>query len=416
VNLHEHTSAQLDLNFEKLKNRFPGLKREVNGRQLTYLDTAATAMKLDSSINAQAEFYRMQDAPVHRGLYSSADGATTVYESIRDRLAEYLHAPSRESLIYTHGTTSALNMVAFGLEHTLSPGDEILLTHMEHHANLVPWLMLARRSGAVIHYLPLTAEGELDLSNLENFITSRTRVLSLTLVSNVLGTINPIERLAREAHKVGALVVVDAAQAAGHLELDFEALGCDFLALSAHKMYGPYGLGFLVGKSDALDSLQPLEGGGQMIERVRFDGVTFGKLPVKFEAGTPNPAAVAAMGPVLDFLSMLGPHRIRRHEQTLVDYALLQLRDFPDLQILGPLDSERRGGLVSFFDHRVHPHDMATLMDQLGIAVRAGHHCAEPLHDLLGIPASLRASFGIYSTRRDVDSLLEGIEFARRFV
>jgi cysteine desulfurase/selenocysteine lyase len=286
---------------------------------------------------------------------------------------------------------------------------------MEHHANLVPWLMLAARRGVVLRYVPITAAGELDLATLPRVLSPRTRVVALTHVSNVLGTINPVAEIAAAARARGALVVVDAAQSVGHLPVDLVETGADLLAFSAHKAYGPLGLGFLVGRPEILAELEPLEGGGEMIDRVEWDRVTFAEPPLKFEAGTPNVAAAAAFPPALDLLQELGAARVREHERDLTAYAWERLGEIPGLVRFGPADPERRGGLISFHDPQVHPHDLATLLDQRGIAVRAGHHCAQPLHRRLGVVATTRASFGVYTRQADIDALVEGIAFARSY-
>ncbi|MHB8079512.1 MAG: aminotransferase class V-fold PLP-dependent enzyme [Candidatus Krumholzibacteriia bacterium] len=396
-----------------LRERFPALRREVGGRPLVYLDTAATAQKPEAVIEAEARFYRVSNANVHRGLHTLAEEATAAYEACRARVAAWIGAARPADVVITRNATAALNLAARGWEQFLQPGDEVLLTEMEHHANLVPWLMLARRRGVTVRYLPLTPDGRLDLSQLPALLGPRTKVVALTAVSNVLGTINPVAEIADAARRRGALVVVDAAQAVGHLPLDFAALGADLLAFSAHKVYGPMGLGFLVGRPEVLARLEPVEGGGEMIERVEWDAVTWADVPLRFEAGTPNVAAAAAFPPALDLLDELGPDRVRRHERDLTGYAWERLAGVPGLRLFGPADPDLRGSLVSFHDPQVHPHDMATLLDQRGIAVRAGHHCAQPLHRRLGVVATTRASFGLYTSHDEVDALIDGIAFAR---
>jgi len=396
-----------------LRERFPALRREVAGQPLVYLDTAATAQKPEAVIEAEARFYRVSNANVHRGLHTLAEEATAAYEACRARVAAWIGAARPADVVITRNATAALNLAARGWEQFLQPGDEVLLTEMEHHANLVPWLMLARRRGVALRYLPLTPDGRLDLAQLPALLGPRTKVVALTAVSNVLGTINPVAEIAHAARRRGALVVVDAAQAVGHLPLDFAALGADLLAFSAHKVYGPMGLGFLVGRAEVLARLEPVEGGGEMIERVEWDAVTWADVPLRFEAGTPNIAAAAAFPAALDLLDELGLARVRRHERDLVAYAWERLAGLPGLRLFGPADPDLRGGLVSFHDPRVHPHDMATLLDQRGIAVRAGHHCAQPLHRRLGVVATTRASFGLYTSHDEIDALIDGIAFAR---
>jgi len=399
----------------EVAGRFPALRRVVNAHRLVYLDTAATAQKPDVVIAAEKHYYSSLNANVHRGIHTLAEEATAAYEQCRNRVAGLIAAPDTSSVIITRNATAALNLAARGLEHTLSQGDEILLTEMEHHANLVPWIMLAQRTGVVLRHIPITDGGELDLTSLGELLTPRTRIVSLMHVSNVLATINPVAEVADAAHRVGALVVVDAAQSVGHMPVSMAELGVDALAFSAHKCYGPMGLGFLAATPELLDRMEPMEGGGEMIEEVYLDRATWAEPPLKFEAGTPNVAAAAAFPPAIDFFEELGLEAVRQHERELVQYALERLGDIEGLRIFGPLDPDRRAGLVSFHDPQVHPHDMATLLDQAGVAVRAGHHCAQPLHRRLGVVATTRASFGVYSTPADVDALYEGVLFARRY-
>ncbi|MCG6963777.1 MAG: SufS family cysteine desulfurase [Acidobacteria bacterium] len=399
----------------EVSRRFPALQRSVNAHRLVYLDTAATAQKPDGVIAAQQEYYRSFNANVHRGIHTLAEEATAAYEHCRARAAQLVAAPSPSSLVITRNATASLNMVARGLEHTLHEGDEVLLTEMEHHANLVPWIMLAQRTGIVLRHIPITDDGKLDLSKLDELLTARTRIVSLMHVSNVLGTINPVAEVAEAAHARGATVVVDAAQSVGHLPVDMVELGVDALAYSAHKCYGPMGLGFLAAKPELLDLMEPMEGGGEMINEVFLDRATWAEPPLKFEAGTPNVASAAAFPAAVDMLEEIGLEAVRRHEEELAGYALERLSSLPGLVIYGPTDPAERGGLVSFHDPEVHPHDMATLLDQAGVAVRAGHHCAQPLHRRLGVVATTRASLGVYSSKSDVDALYEGIRFARRY-
>ncbi len=399
-----------------LRDRFPALRRRVHGRPLVYLDTAATAQKPEAVIEAEARFYRLRNANVHRGLYSLASEATEAYEGARARVAAWIGAPRPEAVVFTHNATAALNLVARGSEHRLRPGDEVLLTEMEHHANLVPWITLAERAGVVLRHIPLTPGGRLDLQALPGLLGPRTRIVSLVHTSNVLGTINPVAEVAARAREVGAVVVVDAAQAVGHQPLDFGALGADLLVFSAHKAYGPTGLGFLIGTREALEQLEPVEGGGDMIDEVYLDRATYAAVPQRFEAGTPNLAAVAAFPAALDLLDELGLDAVRDHERGLVADAWERLSGFDGIQLLGPSDSADRGGLIAWHDPLVHASDLATLLDQQGVAVRAGHHCAQPLHRQLGLTATARASFGVYSTASDVDALIDAVARARRML
>jgi cysteine desulfurase/selenocysteine lyase len=407
-------SSSADLREGLARDRFPILERRVHDHPLIYLDTAATSQKPEAVILAEADYYRRLNANVHRGMHSLAQEATEAYEACRAAVATWLDAPEPEAVVITRSATASLNLVARGWERQLREGDEVLLTEMEHHANLVPWLMLAERRGIRVRYLPLTPGGELDLTALPRLLGPRTRVVALTHVSNVLGTINPVAEVAAAARRAGALVVVDAAQSVGHLPVSFRELGADLLVFSAHKTYGPMGLGFLVGRADVLERLDPLEGGGEMIETVTWEGATWTEVPHRFEAGTPNVAAAAAFPPAIALLQELGAERVREHELALNGYAWERLSALGGLRLFGPAAPERRGGLISFHDPLIHPHDMATLLDQQGVAVRAGHHCAQPLHRRLGVVATTRASFGIYNRSSDVDALVEGIRFARK--
>ena len=396
------------------RDRFPLLARRIGDRPLHYLDTAATSQKPQAVLDALDRYYRFHNANVHRGLNTLAAEATEAYETCRSRVAAWVNAPTKEGVVITRGATTSLNLVARGLEHLLEAGDEILLTEMEHHANLVPWQMLARRRQLKLRFLPIREDGHLDLDQLPELLTSRTRVVSLVHTSNVLGTINPVAEVAAAARERGALTVVDAAQAAGHMPLDIQALGCDFLVFSAHKAYGPMGLGFLVARPDLLEILEPMEGGGEMIEWVDLEQATWAEIPHRFEAGTPNVAAAAAFPAAIDLLEELGAVTVRRHEEALTAHALEGLRSLGGLTIYGPADPAERGGLVSFWDPEVHPHDLSTILDEGGVAVRAGHHCAQPLHRRLGVPATTRASFGLYNRRDDIDALIDGIKAARK--
>ncbi len=396
------------------RDRFPLLARQINGRPLRYLDTAATSQKPEAVLAALDSYYRLHNANVHRGLNTLAAESTEAYEECRRRVATFVNAPEVAGVVITRGATSALNMMARGLDHLLEPGDEILLTEMEHHANLVPWQMLAQRRRLQLKFLPVRDDGTLDLDQLDELLTSRTRVVSLVHTSNVLGTVNPVAEIAAQARLHGALTVVDAAQTAGHAPLDVQALDCDALTFSAHKAYGPMGLGFLVARTDLLEKLEPLEGGGEMIEWVHLEQSTWAEVPRRFEAGTPNVAAAAAFPAALDLIEELGLETIRRHEEAVTAYALEALRKLGGLTIYGPASAADRGGLVSFWDPDVHPHDLSTILDQAGVAVRAGHHCAQPLHRRLGVPATTRASFGLYTQRDDIDALIDGIAVARK--
>jgi len=389
----EPSSAPASLAAGLVRDRFPLLQARDGERALHYLDTAATSQKPDAVIEAESRFYRRSNANVHRGLNSLAAEATALYEACRRRVAAFAGAVSPDGVVITRGATSALNLIARGLEHRLRPGDEILLTEMEHHANLVPWQMLAQRRDLRLRFLPVTAAGELDLDRLDDLLGPRTRLVSLVHTSNVLGTVNPVAEVAAAARRYGAWTVVDAAQTAGHAPLDLQALGADALVFSAHKAYGPMGLGFLVSRPDWLAELEPFEGGGEMIEWVTLESVTWAEVPRRFEAGTPNVAAAAAFPAALDLLEELGLDTVRRHEEAITAVALERLQDLGGLTLYGPLDAARRGGLVSFWDPDVHPHDLSTR---------------------LGVPATARASFGLYTRTADIDALVDGIRTARK--
>ncbi len=396
------------------RSRFPALSRTVGDRPLIYLDSAATSLRPAEVIDAGCAFCKLHDGNPHRGLHTLSAEATEALESTRAKVAGFVGAPSEENVVYTRNATSALNLVARGLESRLKAGDEILITEMEHHANLVPWLMTAKRTGTKVRYLPIDAAGGLRLDLLDTLLTDRTKVVAFTAVSNVLGTINDTVRIVEAARQKGALTVIDAAQAVGHMPFSFAEAGADFAAFSAHKCYGPMGLGFLVGRTESLELLDPLETGGDMIEYVDFEKATWARVPHRFEAGTPNAGAAVSFSKSIDFISEIGLHEIRRHELEITAYALDTLKGIERLSILGPTDPAARGGLVSFVDADVHPHDLATILDEQGIAVRAGHHCAQPLHRKLGLMASTRASFGVYTEKSDIDALKEGILKARK--
>ena len=398
-----------------LAARFPILKRTVHGHRLVYLDNAATTQKPDTVLAALAAYYTTSNANVHRGVHTLAEEATAAYEGCRARVARFVNAPDPRSVVMTRNATEAINLVARSWGASLAAGDEVLLTEMEHHSNLVPWIMLARERGVVLRHAPITDGGELDLAAFSRLLTPRTRIVSFTAMSNVLGTITPVAEIAALAHRAGAVVVVDGAQSVPHLPVDFQALGCDFLAFSAHKAYGPTGLGFLVARPELLATMEPVYGGGEMIREVRLDFASWNDIPHRFEAGTPNIADAAAFPAALDLLEEIGMNAVRAHEEELVGYALERLRGLRFLVLHGPLDPAHRGGLVSFVDPEVHPHDLAQILDSRGIAVRAGHHCAQPLMRRLGVVATARASFGLYNDRDDVDALVDGLLAARQY-
>ena len=394
-----------------LRTRFPLL---ANDPTLAYLDSAATTQKPDIVIDAEADFYRRDNANVHRGLYDLARRATERYEAARETVARFLNAPARE-VIWTRGTTEALNLVASAWGGAnLRPGDEIVLSVMEHHSNLVSWQLAAGRTGARLRFIDLDDEGMLRMDHYRALLTDRTKIVAIGHVSNALGTIHPIREIADLAHDVGAIVVVDGAQGAPHLPVDVQALGCDFYACSGHKMCGPMGIGALWGRSELLEAMPPYHGGGEMIDVVELEGSTWAELPHKFEAGTPNGAGAVGMAAAVDFLASIGPDAIAAHEQDLIRYGLDRLRRVDGLRLFGPSHPENRTSVFSFTLEGVHPHDIATILDAENIAVRAGHHCAQPLMRRLGVPATTRASLYIYNDVSEIDRLADGLDRARQ--
>lgn len=405
------------MNARALRQDFPILAREVNGKPLVYLDNAATTQKPRAVIDAIARYYETINANVHRSIHTLGEAATAAYEEARAKVASFIGAPDPATCVFVRNASEALNVVAYawGLDH-LRPGDGILLTKMEHHSNLVPWQLVARRTGARIRYLPLLEDGTLDLSRLDEALDG-VRVVALTHASNTLGTINPVETVIAAAHAAGALVVVDGAQSVPHMPVDVRALDVDFLAFSGHKMMGPMGIGVLYGKRELLERMEPLLGGGEMIRSVTYEDATWNDLPWKFEAGTPNVAGAVGLAAAVDYIrSIGGPAAIREHEEGLVRYALERLAELPDVTVYGPSDPARRAGLVAFNLGGLHPHDVATVLDGEGVAIRAGHHCTQPLHrDVLGVAATNRASFYVYNTEEDVDRLVAALVRAREF-
>ncbi len=411
----EHArSSRPAFDADTLRAEFPILQQEIGGQPLAYLDNAASAQKPRAVIEAITTFYERDYANVHRGIHELSRRATDAYEGARARIADFFNITDPRELILTRGTTEALNLIAWswGLAN-LREGDEILLSVMEHHSNLVPWQMVAQRTGARLRFLDIDEEGWLDLSALDDLLTERTRLVSLAHVSNALGTVNPVAEIAGRAHAVGALMVVDGAQSAPHFPVDVHALGCDFFAFSGHKMYGPTGVGGLWGRRALLEAMPPFLGGGDMIHRVELERSTYAALPHKFEAGTPNIAGVVGLGAAVDFLREVDLAAAHAYEQELLAYALERLGEIPDLRIYGPTDPAERSGVVSFTLADVHPHDLATILDTEGIAIRAGHHCTQPLMRRLGVSSTARASFGLYNTTAEVDRLVEALGRAR---
>ncbi len=391
-----------------LRDDFPILRQTVHGdRPLVFLDNAASTQRPRQVIEVLRRVYERDYANVHRGIHTLSERSTEQYETAREKAREFIGARSAHEIVFTSGTTAGINMVARSWgDANVKAGDEILVTTMEHHSNLVPWQQLAERTGAVLKHIPITDDGLLVLDTLDTLLTDRTRIVAVASVSNVLGTINPVQEIAKRAHAAGALVLVDAAQSVPHLSTNVEDLGADFLAFSGHKMLGPTGIGVLYGREELLDAMPPFLGGGSMINRVWDDRFTPAELPAKFEAGTPPIAAAIALGAAIDYLKLIGLDAVARHEHELARHAYDRLREIDGLHVLGPTP-DHRAGLVSFTLPEPHAHDVAQLLDHQGIAVRAGHHCTWPLHDRLGITASTRASFYLYNTPADVDLLVE---------
>lgn len=408
------TISKLDV--ARLREDFPILKRQVNGKRLVYLDNAATSQKPNQVIDALSHFYRTSNANIHRGIHTLAQEATKAYEDTRKAVARFLGGVDPHGVVFTRGTTESLNLLAYAWgRHHIGQGDEILLTEMEHHSNLVPWIILSKEKGAVLKHIPVQDDGTLRMEALPGLLSRRTRLVSVMMVSNALGTINPVDEIAAAARKVGALVVLDCAQAAPHLPLDVKNLDADFVAFSGHKMLGPTGVGVLYGTPELLRAMEPFHGGGEMIREVYLDHATWNEVPHKFEAGTPNFADVAAFSAALEYLERTGMEAIRAHEIELTHYAMDQLRKIPSLRLLGPEDPSLRSGVVSFVDQDLHPHDLSQVLDQNGVAIRAGHHCAQPLMRRFNTVATARASFYLYNDKDDVDVLVESIRMARKY-
>jgi cysteine desulfurase/selenocysteine lyase len=389
---------------------FPALSREVRpGVPLVYLDSAATSQKPEVVLETLDTFYRKHNANIHRGIHVLAEEATAAYESAREKVAAFINAPSSEEIVFTGNTTESINLIAqtWGRVN-LKPGDRILLSEMEHHSNLIPWQLLASERGLELDFIPVTPQGTLDMDGLQELLQNEPKLVGITHMSNVLGTINPVKEIIRRAKGVGAVTLVDAAQSVPHFAVDVRSLNADFMAFSGHKMCGPSGIGILYGRRDLLEEMPPFMGGGEMIKKVELRSFTVNDLPHKFEAGTPPIAEAVGLGAAVDYLSELGMDDVAAHEKELITYALDRLNDVEGLNVFGP-EVEKKGGVASFTMEGIHPHDVAQILDHHGIAVRAGHHCAQPLHDKFGISATARASFYLYNTLDDIDRLVEGL-------
>jgi cysteine desulfurase/selenocysteine lyase len=396
----------------KVRADFPILSRVINGHPLVYLDSAATSQRPNQVIEAEADFYRHHNANAHRGLYQLGEEATELFEGARAKLAAFVGAPAPATIVFTRGTTESMNLVAHGWgRRFLTEGDEILITEMEHHSNIVPWQMAAAATGATLRYIPLTDDGMLDLSDLSSLLTERTKLLSVTGMSNALGTITPLKQLVEAGHAVGALVAVDGAQLVPHHRVNVSELDCDFLAISGHKMLGPTASGGLYAKAEHLEAMDPMFGGGEMIREVFHDHATWNDVPYKFEAGTMQIGQQVGLGAAIDYLEALGMDEVRAHEEEITRYALDRLIDC-GATVFGPKDASARGGAVSFWYKEIHPHDLATILNERGVAIRAGHHCAQLVMRRFGVPATARASFYVYNTKEEVDTLIEALASA----
>lgn len=398
----------MGLNVSAIREDFPILQQLINGKPLVYLDSTATSQKPESVLRAMNEYYERTNANVHRGVYTIAEQATEQYEAARKKVQKFINAKSWREIVFTRNATEALNLVAYAWGRVnVHAGDEVIITAMEHHSNIVPWQLLCQEKGATLKHIPVDANGLLELDALDSLLTDRTRLVCVVHVSNVLGTINPLDTIIPRAHAAGALTVIDGAQAAPHMPVDVQALGCDFYAFSGHKMLGPTGSGGLYARRALLESMPPFLAGGDMIREVHLDHSLWNELPYKFEAGTPAIAEAIGLGAAVDYLNALGMGHVREHERELTAYALEKLQTVPGVSILGPLDANKRGGVIAFDFPDVHPHDLAAVLDREGICVRAGHHCAMPLHEQYGLAATTRASFYVYNTAEEVDYLAE---------
>ena len=401
-------AAAAGFDVERVRRDFPILDQTVNGRPLVYLDNAATSQKPRAVLDALQAYYTRDNANIHRGLHALSERATAAYEASRGRMRRFLNAAEDREIVFTRGTTEAINLVAQCFARPrLKPGDEILLSHLEHHSNIVPWQMVCEAAGARLRIAPIDDRGDLVLEEVERLLGPRTRMVAMVHVSNSLGTINPARRLVEMARARGVPVLLDGAQAAPHLPIDVRALGCDFYAVSGHKMFGPTGIGALYGRAEHLEAMPPYQGGGDMIASVTFEKTTYNKVPHKFEAGTPHIAGAIGLGAAIDYLEGLDAGARLRHEQDLLAYATERLSEIPGVRILGT--AREKASVVSFVLGDVHPHDIGTILDRHGIAIRAGHHCTQPLMDRLGVPATARASFAFYNTRAEADALAAGV-------
>ena len=408
MSAHPVEDTRTDGNIAARRADFPVLQRPMNDRRLAFLDSAASAQKPQCVIDAERDCYERYYANIHRGVYQLSQQSTQAFENVRGIVQRFINAPDEREVVFVRGATEAINLVAQSfVRPMLQPGDEVLITGMEHHANIVPWQLVTEATGARLVVAPVLDDGSLDMDGLRERISERTRFISLVHVSNTLGTINPVETVTELAHARGIPVLVDGAQSAPHMPVDVQALGADFYTFSAHKTYGPSGAGILWARYEHLESMPPYQGGGDMIRTVRFEGTEYADPPQRFEAGTPNIAGVIATGVGLEYMESVGRERILAHEQSLLDYANEQLAGWHDLRVIG--NAPGKAGVISFVIDGIHPHDMGTILDMEGVAVRVGHHCTQPLMERFGVPATVRASFGLYNDRADVDALVDGL-------
>jgi len=407
------TTTAFDI--DSIRSDFDILDQNINGQPLVYLDSAASAQKPNQVLDAINHYYRHDNANVHRGAHTLGDRATADFESARDCVREYINAASRKEIIWTKGTTEAINLIANGLSQSLAPGDEIIVSRMEHHANIVPWQMAAERTGAVIRVWDINAAGELCLDQLQDLLNEKTKILAITHVSNVLGTINPVKDIVKQAKAAGVISVIDGAQAVPHFQVDVQALDCDFYVFSSHKLFGPTGIGVVYGKEKRLEALPPYQGGGEMIERVSFEGTTYNELPYKFEAGTPAISEAVGLKAAIEYLGNIDRAAMEAHEQGLYQLALARVSEVPGMRLIGT--AQHKVPVMSFLIEGLHPSDIGTLLDQQGIAIRTGHHCAMPLMQHYDVPGTARASFAFYNTEADVNRLFDGlIKIQKMFV
>ena len=409
------SSSVLALNVEAIRKEFPVLHQKINGHPFIYLDNAATTQKPKQVIRAITDYYQEYNANIHRGIHTLAEKATQAFEQTRETVRSFMNAAHWEEIIFVRGVTEGINLVAASYGRTfIQEGDEIIISALEHHSNIVPWQWVCAEKKAVLKIIPINDQGELDMDAYEKLLSSRTRLVAVNHVSNSLGTINPVREITRLAHDAGAVVLVDGAQACGHLAIDVQDIDCDFYCLSAHKMYGPTGVGVLYGKKEILEKMPPYQGGGEMIREVTFTHTTYNDLPYKFEAGTPNIADVIAFRQAMEFILALGRENIGAHEEELLQYATEKVSALPSVQLVGT--AKRKAGVLSFIVEGVHPFDIGLILDARGIAVRTGHHCTQPLMDRLGIDGTVRASFAVYNTKAEIDALVEGLTKIMNFI